>query len=541
MSDNEANNNNLDGASLGPFQAPNDPPNPNQNQNVPPALQNQQTVVPLKPQQLTQFASNLKYNKHFYEKNTTRPAGQATIKCVPEDHPTLLAVCNAWGSRTRSPLFLIPTEGTGTIAASTKTCGGQQYANADLSGYRDMTDPRSKPLKVEEVDAFLGYLYGDDNAALQAPTNKIYHVLTTTDATNLSLVNTQRMELRKADDMAFDFLRDCVDPVSFMRFQLRQDEFTFTHEADPTQIFRSGLKLLSMILGNVRPIAAVSVKHLQANLEAITLEGCNYNWSDYATNVTDALQQLDANNGTYCLRTVSTAIFTEAEGMDNKEWLAEVYANKRSYNKEESTLPEVLAELTKKYTDMAADGTWGQISKEHEQIIALTTQVGTLKKSLAAASMKQPIPRKAKKDDPSPPPPEKKGFGAPSWQITRKGPTMKHPDSGDEMVWCPHHKSKDGAVNGMYMKCPHNHEEWEANKAKHRAERQAKKGAKRKTNGNPKDDKESNKKRGSINDNASKLTLAQSFKTALVTQLCINSDQADELIANCETESQLKE
>ena len=128
MSDNDstaagaaANINPSDGAN--PFLAPNDP-----TENAPPALQNQQTVVPLK-HQLTQFGSNLKYNRYFYEKNTTHPAGQATIKCVPEDQPTLLAVCNAWGSRTRSPIFLIPTEGTGMIAASPKTCGGQQHAD----------------------------------------------------------------------------------------------------------------------------------------------------------------------------------------------------------------------------------------------------------------------------------------------------------------------------------------------------------------------------------------------------------------------------
>ena len=531
MSDTEANNNDLDGAN--PFQAPNDH---DPTENVPPALQNQQTVVSLKPP-LTQFGLNMKNNRYFRERSTTRPSGTELLKCVPEDQLTLLALCNAWTSRTRSSLLLIPTAGTGTIAASPKTCGGQQHANVDLSNFRDMTDPRSKPLKVDQVDNYIGFIYGNNNAALQATTNHTYHVITTTDGNNQSLVNAQRMESRAADDMFFDFLRDCVEPVSFMRFILRQDEFTFIHEADPTQIFRSGLKLFSMVLEVVRPIAAVSVKQLQANLAAINLEGCNNNWSDYATNVTDALKQLDANNGTWCARTVSTAIFTSAEEMDNREWLAEVYINKRSYNKGDSNLPEVLAELTNKYTDMAADGTWGQISKEHEQIIALTTQVGTLKKKIIAG-MKQPIPRKEKKDDPSPPPPEKKGFGAPLWQITKKGNTMKHPDNGDDMVWCSRHTSKDGKVNGMYMKGPHDHDDWAAKKAQFRSERQSKKGAKRK---NPKDDKESNKKRGSINDNASKLTLAQSFKTALITQLCVNGDEADELIANCETESQLKD
>ena len=43
------------------------------------------------------------------------------------------------------------------------------------------------------------------------------------------------------------------------------------------------------------------------------------------------------------------------------------------------------------------------------------------------------------------------------------------------MAWCPHHKSKNGVVNGMYMPKGHNHDYWVAKRTKCQADWNAKK------------------------------------------------------------------
>ena len=48
----------------------------------------------------------------------------------------------------------------------------------------------------------------------------------------------------------------------------------------------------------------------------------------------------------------------------------------------------------------------------------------------------------------------------PAWQTNKTTNIINHPEKGFSMVWCPHHKSKDGSVNVMYMPAPHNYEEW---------------------------------------------------------------------------------
>ena len=44
------------------------------------------------------------------------------------------------------------------------------------------------------------------------------------------------------------------------------------------------------------------------------------------------------------------------------------------------------------------------------------------------------------------------------WRVTKKSDTITR--DGVKYTLCPHHKSKDGSIEGSYMKAPHNHNEW---------------------------------------------------------------------------------
>ncbi len=55
----------------------------------------------------------------------------------------------------------------------------------------------------------------------------------------------------------------------------------------------------------------------------------------------------------------------------------------------------------------------------------------------------------------------------PEWQVTKKGSSYTHKD--EKYSWCPHHHSKDGSINGLYMPAPHDHNAWAKAKAEHAA------------------------------------------------------------------------
>ena len=138
---------------------------------------------------------------------------------------------------------------------------------------------------------------------------------------------------------------------------------------------------------------------------------------------------------------------------------------------------------------------------------------------------------------PRPPPTKKtgenatlKGFGAPKWQYTHTGPKRKHKEHGYDMVWCAEHKSPCGTVQGMYMKAPHNHEEWALNKKKRRAEWKAKKDAEKKSKGSSSPSLSSSKSGTGTKPN--KLTLAKSVRSAFCTQFQVAEADVDEVLAN---------
>ena len=119
----------------------------------------------------------------------------------------------------------------------------------------------------------------------------------------------------------------------------------------------------------------------------------------------------------------------------------------------------------------------------------------------------------------------------PTWQVTKTTTKIKHPDSGVEMEWCPHHKSKDGSVNGIYMPSPHDHDAWKEKKAQY-ANGSNHRGKRERDTATAK----VNPKRGD-GGKSLKLALNQKLTTALVTQHHLSQNEADALFNSCYTEA----
>ena len=112
---------------------------------------------------------------------------------------------------------------------------------------------------------------------------------------------------------------------------------------------------------------------------------------------------------------------------------------------------------------------WRKTSTADSKIIALSTQVTNLKKQLKETDSKTGAkgkdPKNTKKTG-------KKGEEAKNWQYTKVGDTIKCPESGSTLKWCPHHGT------GGYMPADHNHKEWAEKKRKRQEQWEQKRNAK---------------------------------------------------------------
>jgi hypothetical protein len=177
---------------------------------------------------------------------------------------------------------------------------------------------------------------------------------------------------------------------------------------------------------------------------------------------------------------------------------------------------QIILKLDKMHCNMVADGSWLTTNKKDTKIVALTSAIQEVKKKFVDLAKKISFDQDKSKF-PSKKGGEKSGSGkrqtkarCPEWQVTKKGQTIEH--KGRKYIWCPHHTSKDGSMNGHYMPHPHDYEAWAKAKAKKTAAfKKCKEEEKKKPTSNspPKKPKQ---------DDALKLALSSKLTTSLVTQ-----------------------
>ncbi len=187
-----------------------------------------------------------------------------------------------------------------------------------------------------------------------------------------------------------------------------------------------------------------------------------------------------------------------------------------------TTSSETIVKLDKMHKNMVADGTWINTNKKDTKIIALALSFQEICKHVSKMAKFVTFSGDNKGGGDS-----KKGGGGktnstngggkstktccPEWQVTKKGSTITN---GKKYTWCPHHHSKDGSINGLYMPAPYNHKAWAKAKAeqveKYKRGKQDKEGRKRRNA-----DAHSNKK--AETSNQLKLALSNKLTQALVT------------------------
>jgi hypothetical protein len=293
-------------------------------------------------------------------------------------------------------------------------------------------------------------------------------------ANNLGLVRLYKIQLHILDKLVLLTIRNHITQDSFKTFLALKHKFDFRDKKSASVIL-SRLILLRKIIEISKPKTTVKVRHLKVKLDSIKLwPHMENSIRDLTSKMLQVLQEIHAKSGilSYTKCCFITYVFHTSLTSLTKKCVTFVDTLKNCLIMEEVTnQAPILTSLDKMYKNMAADGTWVNSNDKDTKIVALTTQLKQATKKLNELEKKVQTPTKLNHSN-------KHGNAdtskkttrdqAKSWLVTKKGSTIDH--NWKKFDWCPHHKSKDGSVNSMYMPSPHYHNAW----AKAKAEREEK-------------------------------------------------------------------
>ena len=176
-----------------------------------------------------------------------------------------------------------------------------------------------------------------------------------------------------------------------------------------------------------------------------------------------------------------------------------------------------MSEFTNLYTNFSSAGDWDKSDEEQTKIIALTDGLKDTKAQVAKLSKAPKTPDATGT--------ARKGLGA--WKFENVG-KFKTVDNVKH-VWCKEHGLKDiEVVGGMYMKSPHNHPEWKAQRDAVRL--YWKEGRKDKRSAKRKASESGPNPASSTSTNSATLSLSKSFKTALTSRVQMSNVEANYLV-----------
>ena len=267
-------------------------------------------------------------------------------------------------------------------------------------------------------------------------------------------------------------------------------------------------------------------------LKALTLAQFGTKLLDLLNEMESFRKRIEAEKGTaYDEDEYATMLFGKLDGYKQEDFQFEIRSEKKEWSKGNRTIPQIIEALKSSYTDLINQDKWGSIDSSHEQIIALTSKIEYLQGRAKSSNGggRGGDSNGGREGDTNK---DRRSGKYPDWRIKFVGNRTKDPETGRDMVWCKHHKSADGVVDGVYFPYPHNHEKWELKKKKWITEKKLNQAKRKKEKAQEAaaskggDDTKSKKPKGEP-----KLALSKSLRTALCTDFCISEKEADAFVS----------
>jgi hypothetical protein len=215
-----------------------------------------------------------------------------------------------------------------------------------------------------------------------------------------------------------------------------------------------------MIYVLVKSNIIVDVKDLQTKMEQLTILKWDNNFHTLSTTIEELQQEIIAKKGNdFCKDDkLLTELVHAAKATNNEAFAMNIHLTKSAWITGKITDKNVIInDLNGLYCNMVTDGSWKKVNSADSKIITSTTQIRDLKKQLVDSDHPKGSGKQGK--DPKNPTKLGKEVGK-DWRYNKVGDTLKCPDTGATLKWCPHHGT------GAYMPMDHKHKEW-LDKKKH--------------------------------------------------------------------------
>jgi hypothetical protein len=337
--------------------------------------------------------------------------------------------------------------------------------------------------------------------------------------------------------MFFEMLQNVIPPDNMRGFYNNRIKFTYATEGYPGKSERSGLLLWVLIRERIILLTKICTKDLETELKELTFDACNLSVVNLILKIDDLVKRIEAEKRTlYDKDEYMAKIFDVLGTYKQEDLVFELRMQKSAYNNGKISSAEAVEALKTCYKNYVAAKTWGTLVITKNDITLLTTKIAAQEKEIARL--------KTSSGGGTKPPTTQSGYKKPSdkdttdtsWMVIFDGTTKEDTD-GQEYEWCKlcGPRRNKGNPAGMYMRAPHNHKEWLANKkAKQKGFKTAKKKKKPQhdLSAKHKDTDTGTAEKASTDSKKLKLKIADSIVEGLTTHMSISAHDARTFVKN---------
>ncbi len=193
---------------------------------------------------------------------------------------------------------------------------------------------------------------------------------------NIGLVCRYKVQHRIIDQLVLHVIKNHITTTPYKSFLTHKNDFSFQDKKTGNIVY-SGLILLRKMLEVSKPKTIVKVRHLEKQLDDITLwPQHNNNVCQLTTKMMTILQEIHAKSGVtlYTNQRFITNLFRALSTSPTEKFLLFVDQLKNQWIMEEITSSSnIIERLDKMHRNMVADGSWVTRIKKDTKIVALTS------------------------------------------------------------------------------------------------------------------------------------------------------------------------
>jgi flagellar biosynthesis chaperone FliJ len=313
---------------------------------------------------------------------------------------------------------------------------------------------------------------------------------------------------RVDSNVVAEWLKNVLDDISFARLLLKKTVFSFVDAATGTVSF-DGPLMLKIALSKLDPNVVVGIELLRQKLETIRLHTFKNNVDEMCDEIEGIMKQIEGSDK-HCESIRRYTITALSSGPNAKfnmfiDRLNDDIESQTGANKA-MEWRDIIDAARVKYNNMNSLSQWDTVDPRDAKLLALATQVETLKSNQSSSGKSWKGEGAGNSD---------KIGGVAKWRtIKDKGESCEW--NGTTWYWCTKHVHPNGAFNGLYCTHkPEDHDEWKAN-------RNAWKKDKDKKDGNPTESR------------TKSLSVSQKLKSVLCTKLMLSDEDAEEICKDCQ-------